>query len=321
MKNLKSLIIKNNRNLEKISGLEKQKSLVEFSCYGNDSLNSIENLDKIILANAELNTIKLDMLLYPDSVKYNAMDNSYNDNAIANLNRINNTSKIVFIETMLKKEVNISYSKMFQMNQKAHDIIKGMSGDDVSITKSISEYIAKNISCSKDDEKTFSENKEIVGARSNSNGAFSAIMNNVCNNEGYARAMQYLLKLKGIGATKIYCVEKDNQDENQYNSVISLGEDRYTDPALNAELYNKGNESETFKIKNIEEMKQIYKFDGIHLQNEVTKEFIKERGARISEVNRMKKSLEIDKNKAKEETLRREGGYDRGERGVKQGLY
>lgn len=37
-----------------------------------------------------------------------------------------------------------------------------------------------------------------VGPAGGTNGAYNAIMENTCVCEGYTRAMQYLLKLKGI---------------------------------------------------------------------------------------------------------------------------
>lgn len=77
-----------------------------------------------------------------------------------------------------------------------------------------------------------------VGPAGGTNGAYNAIMENTCVCEGYTRAMQYLLKLKGI-----------NSHNDDYYSL-------YDDPCWNACRYQKGDKSMPWLLKTKQEISE-----------------------------------------------------------------
>ena len=245
LQGLTSLTIKNNRGLRKIKGLENITTLEKLTCYGNEGLDGIENLDQVILNNLELYATELDFLLFPDAIGYNSKDGSYNVQADERLTSLQSISKAVYVESMLKKEVNVSHSKMMQVHQKCVEILKKneINGDCIQIAEKVEEYLAQNIKCNFQDLASNTiENKAIMGARSTANGLYTTIMNGQGNCEGFTRAMQYLLKLRGIHSRNVYCVPKTENAilKEAYHSVVYLeNSDLYSDPCYEA-IYLQG---------------------------------------------------------------------------------
>ena len=228
---LTKLEIKNNRCLKSIKGLENVKTLEKIICYGNEALHRIPNLDKVILNNSDLFQTELDFLLFPDAIGYNREDNTYNFEADQKLKNLEDITKAVYIESMMKKEVNIPHSKMMQVHQRSLEILKEnhVEGDNIEMAEKIEEYLVQNIKYNMNlGENSSVENKAIVGARSSANGLYSAIMKAKGSCEGFTRAMQYLLKLKGINSRNVYCMPKPENEEvcknlkEEYHSVIYL---------------------------------------------------------------------------------------------------
>ena len=102
-----------------------------------------------------------------------------------------------------------------------------------------------------------------VGPAGGTNGAYNAIMENTCVCEGYTRAMQYLLKLKGINSHNVDCYAgkdtthmADSKGENKYttyklptdgyHSIICIDDyySLYDDPCWNACRYQKGDKAD-----------------------------------------------------------------------------
>lgn len=241
---LTSLTIKNNRGLRKIEGLEQITTLEKLTCYGNEGLYGIDHLDKVILNNQELYATELDFLLFPDAIGYNKQNHSYNSLADERLNKLQNISKAVYVESMMKKEVNIPHSKMMQVHKKCLDILEKneINGDNIEVAEKIEQYLAHHIKYNINFQSDgTAENKSIVGARRSANGLYTTIMNESGNCEGFTRAMQYLLKIKGIHARNVYCMPKpENTDisgmlKEEYHSVICLeNTDLYSDPCYEA---------------------------------------------------------------------------------------
>lgn len=62
-------------------------------------------------------------------------------------------------------------------------------------------------------------------------------------------------------------------------------------------------------------MQEIYDFDGVHLENEITTDFLKKSRARIQGVTEIEKTVKKDlqKENTKEE---KEGDYERSRKGI-----
>jgi len=100
-------------------------------------------------------------------------------------------------------------------------------------------------------------------------------MFNKCVCEGYTRAEQYLLKLKGIKSRDVMCIGKKdtinmaeakneskyttyNLPDDGYHSIICIEDENclYNDPCWNAGLYQKGNKSMPWLLRTKEEISQ-----------------------------------------------------------------
>lgn len=127
-----------------------------------------------------------------------------------------------------------------------------------------------------------------IGPAGGTNGAYNAIMENTCVCEGYTRAMQYLLKLKGINSHNVDCyAEKDmthmadSKGENKYttyklptdgyHSIICIDDyySLYDDPCWNACRYQKGDKSMPWLLKTKQEISEDHtlSFDERNIDN------------------------------------------------------
>jgi len=247
LQNLTSLTIKNNRGLKKIEGLENLKRLEKLVCFGNEGLHEIEDLDKVILNNQELYSIELDFLLFPDAIGYKRADGTYNLQADEKLRNLEDITKAVYVESMMKKEVSVPHSKMMQAHKKAVEILKenAIDGDNIQVAEKIEEYLAHNIKYNITTKtNATAENKDIIGARTSANGIYPTLMRAKGNCEGFTRTMQYLLKLKGINSRNVYCMPRQENKEiceilkDEYHSVVCLeNTDLYSDPCYEAIYY------------------------------------------------------------------------------------
>lgn len=291
--------------------MEELDYLEKFNCSGNTSLKRIPNLGDLIIENDELHDLELDMNLFPDAISFSNASGFYDTEAAERLSKIEKTSKAVFVDSMLKKDVNITYSKMMQFHQKAMKILieNSIDRNDENVIQNIEKYIKNNTEFS-DDYQNYSEKRASVGARSNSNGAYNVLMSERGNTEGYAKAMQYLLKLKGINSQMVYCVDKNETEPEKYNSVLVLDD---------GENYIDLGERKNLGIKTKEQMETDYQFDCVHLANEVTNNALRVLGARRGKVEELEQTFEKDiksKTKEKEEEV----DYGR-ERGPKESIY
>ena len=110
---------------------------------------------------------------------------------------------------------------------------------------------------------------QLVGA----NGAYNAFIYGTCVCEGYTRAMQYLLTLKGIKSHNVHCISgedklhmsTDKQDniykrydlpDDGYHSIISIDDIDYLydDPCWNAGRYQRGDKTMLWTLLTKEEI-------------------------------------------------------------------
>lgn len=105
------------------------------------------------------------------------------------------------------------------------------------------------------------------------NGAYNAFTYGTCVCEGYTRAMQYLLKLKGIKSHNVDCISGEdklhmstdkgsnkykiyNLPHKGYHSIVSIHDVNYLydDPCWNAGMYQKGDKSMRWTLLTKEEI-------------------------------------------------------------------
>lgn len=295
LENLQYLSIKNNSNLEEIFGLDEKTKLEEITCYGNRSLMQVQGLDKCIAQCEELMDLDLDVLLFPESIGYNSKTGEYNQEVAKKIAEIaNSTGTVKWHEalpglkyTAYKRDsIQINHYQMIQMHNKSCKILADNVPENARRRDTIigiEEYLAQNITYDheavEDKSRTASEDGISVGAIGGANGAYNAIMLNRCVCEGYTRAMQYLLKLRGIHSRNVRCIgEKDTlhladkaketiytkyelPDEG-YHSIICIEDEDllYCDPCWNAGLYQakNGNKGLPFTLLNKNEISKTH---------------------------------------------------------------
>ena len=220
---LKSLQISFNQYLYNIKGLENLECLEDLVIYGNNRLYPLKNLNEVILNNENLDLLRLDVLMFPDAIKYDKENGSYDINAlkkIAKLNaewceQINGRVPKSEIETirMSKNQNYVKYNtaQMINLHNKSCQIIHDYVPKDCGAMDAvigIEQYLAQNVKY--DMEALSSFNGQVYKSSFNgqiggTNGSYSAIMGGIAICEGYTHAMQYLLKLKGIRSHNVAC--------------------------------------------------------------------------------------------------------------------
>lgn len=277
MKKLESLTVTHNMNLEEIYGLETQENLWELTCYGNEKLSEVNGLGKLIQKNSSLSKLELDVLLFPKAIEYNVVTGKYNEDTIKKLRE---TCTVDFLESVSTKKTKINLNQMIQMHNKACKILEenDIKGNNLDIIVGIEKYIAKNIKYdyeALEHGHTATSNGIVQGSPKGSNGAYNGLMFNKCVCEGYTRAEQYLLELKGISSHNVHCIAKpdtlhmaDNKEYNDFNTLLILGSNErwhsiiciddyqslYSDPCWNAGHYQKGDKSMPWLLKNKKEI-------------------------------------------------------------------
>ena len=294
LENLKYLSIINNTNLDHIFELDNQTKLVELTCYGNKSLMHLDGLNQCINQCEKLTELNLDVLLFPESINYDSRTGEYSketEHKIANLAK--NTGTVKWHEALpgIKStyridSIQINHYQMLQLHNKSCKILAENVPDRASnrdVIIGIEKYLAENVTYDHDSLKgkgrMASENGIARGPVGGTNGAYNAIMFNQCVCEGYTRAMQYLLKLKGINSRNVMCIgEKDtmnmadgknetiytryNLPAGGYHSIICIEDDfsLYCDPCWNAGLYQakNGTKSLPFTLLNKREISKTH---------------------------------------------------------------
>ena len=283
MKKLHFLSAKRNARLEEISGLESTTELWQLDCYGNESLMQTGDLNKVIMQNEELTDLNLDVLLFPDAMGFDIRSGEINEGTLKRFEDMN----VSWHEILSSgKSIKINNYQMMQMHQKAckalEDYIPKHCESRTAVI-GIEQYLAENVKYdhaslknnhshsydSKDDDLPAIVTGPIGGA----NGAYNAFTYGTCVCEGYTRAMQYLLRLKGIKSHNVHCISgedklhmsTDKQDDmykiydlpdDGYHSIISIDDVDclYDDPCWNAGRYQRGDKSMPWTLLTKEEI-------------------------------------------------------------------
>lgn len=276
LKKLQFLSINRNPHLYEISGLNELAELNNLECVGNESLSGIDGLDEIILNNPELTYLDLDVLLFPDAVGYDVKTGKMNESIIKRFEDM----KISWQEILSNgKNIIINNLQMMNMHQKAMSAIEEYVPkfcDNETTVIGIELFLAENVRYDRgslNNNHSHSSSDLTVGPLGGANGAYNAFTYGTCVCEGYTRAMQYLLRLKGIKSRNVDCISgedklhmsQDKQDDmhkiydlpdDGYHSIISIDDigRLYCDPCWNAGRYQKGDKSMPWTLLTKEEI-------------------------------------------------------------------
>lgn len=294
-KKLRYVELRCNKRLEEIDSDRDINNIETFICCDNEKLKNTEEIARIIERNTKLSRLEIDVMNFPDAIAFDYHTGEYNQETITRLSKFEN---IQFEECFEgDRVIKLTLEEMIKMHNKACEILH-LNVQDTANKKdlivSIENYLVKNVVY---DEKaathvhidTNDENCEekekiyrFVKAPSHgASGAYNALIYNQCICEGYTRAMQYLLKLKGIKSHDVYCRPKlkersffNTEEENaqagkyeivfddEYHSVLCIDDynSLYSDPCLDAKYYRKGNKTFPFLLKTRDEMEETHKF-------------------------------------------------------------
>lgn len=265
LKGLQVLKVSHNPNLDSIEGLENLQELFALECYGNKRLQQIDGLDGFITQMPEGSRIDLDVLLFPNAIGYNHLDGSINEKAFERI-QDNYQLNCSWSEGLTgNRDIKINTFQMMQMHKKACEILEQhipeqMMHSPTDIIVGIEEYLSRNVKYSYDDKgnvaHSVKKNGIVSGPQTGANGAYMALTQNIAVCQGYTRAMQYLLKLKGIESHDASCIANESKKTPNMNSAFfTLPEDGYhsiicidgyyglyDDPCWNAGRYQRGSD-------------------------------------------------------------------------------
>lgn len=249
----------------------------------------------MIKENKELCGLDLDVLLFPESIGFNNRTGEYNQEAYNKIKDIDpkwHEALQGLKDTSVKRDsIQISTRQMVLMHNKSCEILadnvrKFASNRDAVV--GIETYLAQNVTYDYDSLKAeegtkrnglrmASKNGLALGTFGGANGAYNAIMFNMCVCEGYTRAMQYLLKLKGINSRNVSCISgkdtigmADGKNETEhthyklpddgYHSIICVEDEMclYCDPCWDAARYQRGDKSLPYCLLNKEEISRTH---------------------------------------------------------------
>ena len=296
LRKLRGLKVYSNKNLELIDGLDQIKTLWDFNCVGNEMLSGIKSLDKIILQNPELDYIQLDLLLFPDAIGYKR-DGTFNEEALKRIEEMNSATWEE--EFHYGENITIKTPAMKSMHQKAIEALKAYVPDYcetqtaiIGIEQFLSENVAYDNAALKNGhthsyETTNTKIRIAEGPKHGANGAFNAFMWHSCVCAGFTRAMQYMLRLKGINSHYVRCISgKDriqkSEDrrgqrtfvilpEDGYHSIIRIDDFDYLydDPCWNATAYRGGDHSLPWTLLTKKEIEEDHtlSFEEKHINN------------------------------------------------------
>lgn len=209
--NLDSLQLTRNEELTEIIGLDKNRSIGALTLYDLNNLLPIKGFDQFIEHNDDLYDINLDVLLFPQAIGYRHTTKTFNQKAYERIiEDIGSFAK--WSETCGNKTININNHQMCQLHQKASEIVSTYckTSSDAEVVATIDRWLAENVKYNYGalDSTLRGESKDglLQGPIRGANGAFNAFMYHSCVCEGYTRAMQYMLALKGIHSTNVSCI-------------------------------------------------------------------------------------------------------------------
>ena len=279
---LTELRINQNSNLEHIYGAEKLKSLDHLECYGNYSLNSFENLDKIIETGNLGDGIELDVMLFPSAIGYNHRDGSYNQKAYLAMPPDNTAWIEPAGDIRNSKMTKLSHEKMIELHNKACEIIDRnvpQNGNTQDIILATELYLAEHVVYDKaklKGSKYLHKDGVSIGVKNGAQGAYNCLVGNCCVCQGYTRGERYLLGLRGIKTHEVDCLAGEDTigmsdskkqfygdptlPESGYHSIIRIDDyyGLYSDPCWNAGKYQAGDKSMPYSLRTKAEISKTH---------------------------------------------------------------
>lgn len=279
--NLQTLTLTRNENLEAIYGLSQNRSLYGLTIYDSNNLQRIADLDKFIEQNKNLEDLNLDVLMYPWAIGFNPRTNAVNQNALDKIT--NDLPYATWTETITRRDIKINNHQMAEMHKIALDAVNKYCPRNVSDIETIAgvdRWLSRNVTYNHDAlgtrHRAQSKNGLIQGPIGGVNGAYNAFKYKSCVCEGYTRAMQYMLGLRGITTSNTHCIaEKDtlhlSEKENDtpyrfvqlprdgYHSICRVereGGIYYCDPCWNAGRYQSGDKSAPWLLLSKEQISE-----------------------------------------------------------------
>ena len=284
-----------NKRLSKIEAGRSVKNLKTFICCDNEELENTEEIGRIIERNQNLSRIEIDVMNFPDAIKFDYHSGEYNHEIVQ---RLRNIPNIIFEECFeAERSITLSLDEMVKMHNKACEILHLYVQDTANkkdLIVGVENYLAKNVEYDEkagqhvhvekygdECESVEKEYRFVKAPMHGASGAYNALVFNQCICEGYTRAMQYLLKLKGVKSHDVYClprkIEKNffnTAEENsrigeakiafddEYHSILCIDDfnSLYADPCLDAKFYRKGDKTLPFVLKTKEEMEETHRF-------------------------------------------------------------
>lgn len=265
--NLQSLELTKNEELVNIVGLDKNKTIGSLTIYDSNNLASIKNLDKFIEQNPNLFEINLDVLLFPEVIGYK-QNGSFNQNALDRIKDLD--SSCTWSETCGGNLIKINNYQIAQIHKKALAIVRNYcksssTAENVAvIDRWLAENVKYNYGALHSNLRGEVKDGILSGPIRGANGTYNAFMYNSCVCEGYTRAMQYMLKLKGIKTANVDCIagkdnlhlaDRDNDNEfivfnyngkSEFHSICRIDTDSgcyYCDPCWDAGHFQCGDKS------------------------------------------------------------------------------
>lgn len=287
---LESVEFVQNKGLEQISGIDKLSELRSVTCSGNENLQSVDNLDKMIVKQeAKLEDVELDVLLFSQAIGYNASavtrglyksTEAYNSQAVDSLQRLSYRAGVCWSEPLNKKNAAyLTHSRMVEMHNKACEIMDQnvpKTAGTMDTIVGVELWLAKNVKYDnkglEDKRCRHEENGKYVGPAYGTNGAYNALMYGAAVCEGYTRAEQYLLALRGIKSYNVLCAALEDKENlansnakadfnamsGNFHSIIRLKDyyNLYSDPCWNACSYQQGDKSMPYTLLTKEEIRK-----------------------------------------------------------------
>jgi hypothetical protein len=342
MPKLRGFYITRNARLQEISGLDSLKNLVGLELYGNESLVQIKDLDKVIMGNRDLDNLSLDVLLYPDAIAYGTDINRTNA-VLQRLSRMSDSELSWREELAINGGIKINNTEMMRMHQIACNAIDEYvppSAGKITTIVGIEQYLSENVVYdhkSIEGKKTHShsslckangiEISMLVGPQGGANGAFNAFVYGTCVCEGYTRAMQYLLRLKGIKSHNVHniadkvelpTVDLHGFSTDDLHSCICIDDFHYLydDPCWNACYYQQGDTSLPYTLLTKNQISRDHTLS--HSEDKINDEdFMLSR----HQIDSCREAItyRVQQRKAEEEEARRIGEYYRQQREAENG--
>ena len=310
--NLQTLTLTRNEELESIFGLGKNRTLYDVTIYDVNNLGRIADLDKFVEQNPNLENLNLDVLMYPWAIGYNPQNGQINQNALDRINK--DLPYATWTETITRRDIKINNYQMADMHKLALDAVSKYCPKNVSDLETIAgvdRWLSRNVTYNYDalgtHHRAQSKDGLIYGPMGGVNGAYNAFKYHSCVCEGYTRAMQYMLGLRGIKTSNTHCIAgKDNLHMSErandtaystfqlprtgYHSICRVERESgiyYCDPCWNAGQYQAGDKSAPWLLLTKAEISEDHTLSfneqNISHQSSLPKEYVDAAKSRVED--------------------------------------